>query len=84
MKLDSAALSATFTGMRSARAADTASFTAGSSVAAIAISAPTRSPGWKRFCSSLTAPSTASSESRAQNSGATTVTRTPERSRPRP
>ena len=55
MKVESAALSATFTGMRSERAAaDTASFTAGSSVAAMAISAPTRSPGWKRLFSILT------------------------------
>ncbi len=46
MKVDKAALSATLTGTRRARAAfDTDSFTAGSSVAAITTSAPTRSPG---------------------------------------
>ena len=81
MKLESAALSATFTGTRSARAAfATASFALGSSVAAMTTSAPTRSPGWMRFASWRIAPSNVSSARRAQSSGAITVTRTPERS----
>jgi hypothetical protein len=49
MNVERAASSATLTGMRCERAAlATASFTDASSVAAIAISAPMTSPGWKR------------------------------------
>ncbi len=81
MKVDSWALSATLTGTCSALAAfETDSFTDGSSVAAITISAPTRSPGWKRLASWRSAPTSVSSDRRGHSSGATTVSRTPERS----
>ena len=81
MKLDSPASSATLTGTCSALAAcETDSLTAASSVAAITISAPTRSPGWKRLGSWRSAPCRVSSDSRAHSSGAITVSRAPERS----